>query len=138
MASPYCFRFKAAFRSWSISNRHPGHRKVLTDRGIPGAIYPYPEHVLLEGKWVGATIILDPYHSALDSSMRRKMPHSTSGAWRARYPFARPLTFGSSCTMDRLGSRQPGAELVQKVVAEVPDPPVEPGQDSLPQDGPSG
>jgi hypothetical protein len=53
----------------------------------------------VEGKLLGATMRVAPYHFALYSSIRKKVPHPTSATDRESGPRERPLTFRSSTTM---------------------------------------
>jgi hypothetical protein len=64
-ARPYFFRLMAAFKSRSLSGPQASQRKTLWERGIFLCRCPQREHSRVEGKLLGATMRVAPYHFAL-------------------------------------------------------------------------
>jgi hypothetical protein len=102
-----------------ILTRPAWQRKTLWERGIFPCRCPQLEHSRVEGKLLGTTMRLAPYHFALYSNIRRKVPHPTSATDRESQPRESPRTLQVLHHDNRLGPRQPGGLPVQEVPAEV-------------------
>jgi hypothetical protein len=82
---------------------HPRGCGQVAHEGITHkCLHDQREQSRLEGKLRGATIRVAPYHFALYSSIRRKVPHPTSATDRESQPRESPRTLKSSTTMTGL------------------------------------